>query len=78
MVKQIYPHELQLNKANTTDAEAPFLGLQLSIANVFVSSTINDKRDDFCFDIVNFPFLDGDVPRRASYGVHISQLIRFA
>ena len=34
--------------------------------------------DDFDFDIVNFPFLDGDVPRRASYGVYISQLIRFA
>ena len=30
------------------------------------------------FDIVNFPFLDGNVPRRASYGVYISQLIRFA
>ena len=30
------------------------------------------------FDIVNFPFLDGDVPRSASYGVYISQLIRFA
>ena len=29
-------------------------------------------------DIVNFPFLDGDVPRRPSYGVYISQLIRFA
>ena len=36
------------------------------------------KRDDFYFDIVNFPFLDGDVPRRPSYGVYISQLIRFA
>ena len=33
---------------------------------------------DFDFDIVNFPFLDGDVPRRTSYGVYISQLIRFA
>ena len=30
-----------------------------------------DKRDDFDFDIVNFPFLDGDVPRRPSYGVYI-------
>ena len=30
------------------------------------------------FEIVNFPFLDGDVPRFPSYGVHISQLIRFA
>ena len=34
--------------------------------------------DDFDFDIVNFPFLDGDIPRRPSYGVYISQLIRFA
>ena len=37
-----------------------------------------DKRDDFDFDIVNFPFVDGDVPRSTSYGVYISQLIRFA
>ena len=36
------------------------------------------ERDDFNFDIVNFPFLDGDVPQRPSYGVYISQLIRFA
>ena len=39
---------------------------------------IYDKWDDFDFDIVNFPVLDGDVPRRPSYGVYISQLIRFA
>ena len=78
MVNQIYPPELQLNKANTSDTEAPFLDLHLSISNGFVSSKIYDKRDDFDFDIVNFPFLDGDVPRRPSYGVYISQLIRFA
>ena len=78
MVNRIYPHELQLNKANTSDTEAPFLDLHLSISNGFVSSKIYDKRDDFDFDIVNFPFLDGDVPRSTSYGVYISQLIRFA
>ena len=76
--KLFYPPELQLNKANISDTEAPFLDLHLSVANGFVSSKIYDKRDDFDFDIVNFPFLDGDVPRRASYGVYISQLIRFA
>ena len=43
-----------------------------------VSTKIYTKRDDFNFDIVNFPFLDGDVPRRSSYGVNISQLICFA
>ena len=56
-----------MNKANISDTEAPFLDLHLSVANGFVSSKIYDKRDDFDFDIVNFPFLDGDVPRRASY-----------
>ena len=56
MVNRIYPPELQLNKANTSDTEAPFLDLH----------------------IVNFPFLDGDVPRSSSYGVYISQLILFA
>ena len=78
MVNRIYPPELQLNKAYTSDTEAPFLDLLLSISNGFVSSKIYDKRDDFDFDIVNFPFLDGDVPRSTSYGVYISQLIQFA
>ena len=78
MVSQIYPSELQLNKANTSDTEAAFLDLHLSIFNDIVSTKIYDKRDDFDFDIVNFPFLDCDVPRSTSYGVYISQLIRFA
>ena len=78
MVKLIYPAELQLNKANSSDAEAPFRDLNLPISNGTVSTKMCDKRDDFDFDIVNFPFLDGDVPRRTSYGVYISQLIRFA
>ena len=77
-VSQIYPSELQLNKANRSETEAPFLDLHLSISNGFVSSKIYDKRDDFDFDIVHFPFLDGDIPRAPSYRVYISQLIRFA
>ena len=40
MVNQIYPPELQLNKANISDTEAPFLDLHLSVANGFVSSKI--------------------------------------
>ena len=39
---------------------------------------VEKKRDDFNFEIVNFPLFDGDVPRSPSYGVYISQLIRFA
>ena len=78
MVGQIYPTELQLNKTNSSDTEAPFLDLNLSITNGIVSSKISDKRGDFNFEIVNFPFLDGDVPHSPSYGVYIPQLIRFA
>ena len=78
MTSQIYPSELQLNKANTFDTEAAFLYLHLSISNDIISTKIYDKRDDFDFEIANFPFLDGDVPRSTSYGVYISQLIRFA
>ena len=70
MVNQIYPTWIATNKAYTSDTEAPFLDLHLSISNGLFH--------DFNFDIVNFPFLDGDVPRRPSYGVYIFQLIRFA
>ena len=78
MVNRIYPSELQLNKANVSYTEASFLVLHLSISDDFVQTKIYDKRDDFDFDIVKFPFLDGDVPRSTSYGLYISQLIRFA
>ena len=66
MVCQIYP------------TEAPFLDLNLSITNDTVSSKIYDKQDDFNFEKVNFPFLDGDVPPSISYDEYMSQLIRFA
>ena len=83
MVGQIYPSELQLYESNTLDTldtEAAFRGLSvlyLSISNDIVS-TIYNKRDDFDFKFVNFRFLDGYVPRSASYGVYISELIPFA
>ena len=78
MVNHIYPSELQLNKANVSDTEASFLDLQLSISYGFVKTKSFDKWDDFDFDIVNLPFLDGNVPRSTSYGFYISQFIRFA
>ena len=70
MVSQIYPSKLQLNKANTSDTEATFLDLHLSISNDIVATKIYDKRDDFDFEIVNFQILDGDVPRSTSCGVY--------
>ena len=52
MVSQIYASELQLNKANTSDTEAAFSDLHLSISNNIVSTKTYDKRDDFDFEIV--------------------------
>ena len=49
----------------------------LTFTNIIASSKIYDKRDDLNFEIVNIPFLDGDVPQSPSYGVYISQFIRF-
>ena len=57
MVNHIYLSELQLNKASVSDTEALFLHLHLPISDGFVQTKIYDKRDDFDFDIVNFPFL---------------------
>ena len=68
-----------------SNASPPAIGLQVILSQVylhlsksdgFVKTKIFDKRDDF--DIVNFPFVDDDVPRSTYYGVYISQLIRFA
>ena len=78
MVGQMCPSELQLNGANASGTEAAFLDLHLSVSNDIVSTKICDERDDFDFEIVSFPFLDGGVPRSASYGVCVSQLICFA
>ena len=39
---QVYPAELQFNKANTSDTNASFLDLHLSILDGFVSSKIYD------------------------------------
>ena len=52
--------------------------MHLSISNDIVSTEIYDKLDDIDFEIVNFPFLDNDVPRSTTYGAYISQLICFA
>ena len=56
MVSQLYPSELQLNKANTSETDAAFSDLHVSISNDIVSTKNYDKRDDFDFEIVNFPF----------------------
>ena len=73
-----YLRELQLNKANTSDKETSFLDLNIKVIGSNIHTNVYDKRDDFGFPIVNFPWLSGDVPRLPSYRIYISQLVRFA
>ena len=74
----VYPTELQLNKANTSDKETSFLDLNIKVIGSDVHTSVYDKRDDFGFPIVNFSWLSGDVPRLPWYGVYIPQLVIFA
>ena len=67
-----------LNKANISDKETSFLDLNIKVVGSNIHTSVYDKRDDFGFPIVNFPWLSGDVPRLPSYGIYISQLVRFA
>ena len=78
-VKDIYPFELNVEKANQSDNLASYLDLTFTIEkDGKLSTKLYDKRDDFDFHIVNFPFLSSNILSGPSYGVYISQLIRYA
>ena len=78
-LKEIYPSQLTVEKANKSDHLADYLDLTFIIdSGGKLSTRPYDKRDDFDFHIVNFPFLSSNIPSGPSYGVYISQLIRYA
>ena len=78
-LKEIYPSQLTVEKANKSDHLEDYLDLTFIIDCVGKLSTrLYDKHDDFDFHIVNFPFLSCSIPSGPSYGVYISQLIRYA
>ena len=75
----IYPQALEVNKSSDLVNKVNYLDLNINIddSNDLILS-IYDKRDDFPFDIVNFPFLDSCIPRKPALGIYLSQLIRYA
>ena len=75
---RIYPPELTLNCEDKSDQEVNYLDLHLEVKDSSIQYRLFDKRDNFSFNIVNFPDLSGNVPTNQSYGVFISQLVRFA
>ena len=60
---------------NLCDTETSFS--DLSITHGIILYNIYDKQEVFNLEIVNYPFHEGGVPRALSYGVYMSQLIRF-
>ena len=79
-IDEIYPSELIVKNTTTTSSETSYLDTAINIGdrNGTVRISVYDKKEDFNFKIVNFPYLDSNIPRNPAYGVYISQLVRYA
>ena len=75
-IKNIYPTQLELKKTTETDSKLSYLDLEINIVDSRFTTTVYDKRDGFNFHIVNFPYMDSNIPSKPAYGVYISQLVR--
>ena len=75
--KDIYPNEMVLKSTNISRDKCTFLDLKISIYRGKFIYASYDKRNDFNFDVVYFPNLNGNIPTIQSYGVYTSQLVRF-
>ena len=74
----IYPRELEIKETTETAASSSYLNCYIYIDNGKLTTRLYDKRDNFNFPIVNFPFLSSNIPSAPAYGVYVSQLIRYA
>jgi hypothetical protein len=78
-VDRIYPIDLEIKATTDTDRSALYLDLHLEIDSKWrLRMKLYDKRDDFNFPIVKFPFICSNIPAAPAYGVNISQLIRYS
>ena len=78
-VDRIYPIELEIRDTTDTDRSASYLDLHLEIdSDGRLRTKLYDKRDDFNFPIVNFPFICSNILAASAYGVCISQLMQYS
>jgi len=75
----IYPVELVVKDTTDSPNSASYLDLDLEHdINGTLTTKLFDKRDDFNFPIVNYSFLDSNIPSSPAYGVYMSQLIQYS
>ena len=78
-VKCIYPIELEIKDTTDTDRSTSYLNLHLEVdSEDRLRTNLYDKRDDFNYPIVNFPFICSNIPVAPAYRVYISQMIRYS
>ena len=77
-IYQIYPRELEIKRESNNIQEVAYLDLKLKSENNMLTFSLYDKRDNFSFEIVNFPYIDSCIPKKSAMGVFTSQLIRYA
>ena len=75
---KIYPVELMLNVENQDDNHATFLDIEVNVEGDQFKTKTYDKRENYKFEIVNYPDLSGNIPHGAAYSVYTSQVIRYA
>ena len=76
-IYKIYPRELAINLASNNTRDIAYLDLRIKIEDASLDFSIYDKRDDFNFEIINFPYIESCIPRKSALGVFYSQLIRY-
>ena len=77
-IYRIYPRELEIKLESSDPSNLSYLDLRIKSTNSNLAFSIYDKRDDFNFEIVNYPFSDSCIPKKSALGVYISQLLRYA
>ena len=78
VLNEIYPNEMVVNGTNISTRKCNYLDMTISIFQGKFRVTLYDKRKDYYFNVISYPFLDGNIPNNLSYGVFISPLVGFA
>ena len=76
-IYRIYPRDLEIKLESNNTLEVTYLDLKIKSENSLLNFSVYDKREDFSFDIVNYPYIDSCIPKKSALGVFYSQLIRY-